>query len=229
MEQVPAVRLQRALILGDQALQLGFEGRPVGLRGHQLVDRDQERRIGDDARAAVGHPGQLGQFLHAVPGPRLGQALVQVFALPGPELGVELRPQLGDVRARVPDVQVGHAGELTHGLPVAGGGDHHDLAALLGRKLVVATGDFQAGRQPLDIPFPRAGQGLVEVVDVEHQATFGRAEQAEVGQVRVAAGLHGQPGHRRGGQVAGHRQGRAAVVGKRGDHHPPPPDRDQFG
>src|SRR5262249_33603738 len=83
---------------------------------------------------------------------------------------------------------------------------------------------LQAGRQPLDIPLPRAGQGLVEVVDVEHQAALGRAEDAEVGQVSIAAGLHRQPGYRRPGQVAGHRQGRAPVIGERGHQHPAPPD-----
>jgi hypothetical protein len=181
LEQVPAVGRQRALILAEQALQLRFEGGTVGLRRDELVGGNQERRFGDDPRAAIDHPGQLGQFLHAVPGPRLGQALVQELSLPRPELGVELRPQLGDVGARVPDVQVGHAGELAHGLPVAVDGGQDDLTALPGREAVIPPGHLQAGREPLDIPLPRAGQRLVEVVDVEHQAPFGRAEQAEVG------------------------------------------------
>ena len=33
----------------------------------------------------------------------------------------------------------------------------------------VAAGDLQARAQPLQVPLPRAGKGLVEVVDVEHQ------------------------------------------------------------
>src|SRR4029077_14940307 len=88
---------------------------------------------------------------------------------------------------------------------------------------------FQARGQPLDVPFPRAWQRLIEIVDVEDQTSLGRTEDAEVGQVRVAAGLHGQPGYRRGGQVAGHRQRRPPVVGEGGHHHPPVPTRTSSG
>ena len=33
----------------------------------------------------------------------------------------------------------------------------------------VPSGDLDAGREPLHVPFPRAGHRLVEVVQVEHQ------------------------------------------------------------
>ena len=177
---------------------------------------------------AVHQAGQLGHFLHAVPGPGLGHRLVGHLALPGLHLGLEIGPDLVQVRVRVPDLQVGHRGEVAHRLPVAGHGSRDDLAAVLAGEPVVPPGDFQAGRQPLDIPLPRAGQRLIEVVDVEDKAALGRAEDAEVRQVRIGARLHGQPGHRGGGQVSGHRQRRAAVVGERGDHHPAPPHRHQL-
>ena len=51
------------------------------------------------------------------------------------------------------------------------------------------AGDLQARRQALDVPLPRPGQGLVEVVDVEHQAALRGGEHPEVGQVGIAAGL----------------------------------------
>ena len=129
---------------------------------------------------------------------------------------------------RVPDIQVGHLGEVAHRLPVAGHGGGDDLAAVLAAEPVAAGRDFHAGGQPLDVPFPRAGRRLIEVVDVEDQQPLRGAEDAEVRQVRIPAGLHGQPGHRGTGQVAGHRQRRAAVVGERGHHHPAPPDRHQL-
>ena len=164
-------------------------------------------------------------------------SLVRALAMPSSsrlrwrtrELGVEVGPQLVHVGAGVPDVQVGHGREAAHREPVAGDRRRDDVAALLGREPVVPRRHLQAGGQPLDIPLPRARQGLVEVVDVEHQAALGGAEDAEVGQVRVTARLHRQPGDRRGGQVAGHRQGRPTVVGERGDQHPAPADRHQFG
>ena len=43
--------------------------------------------------------------------------------------------------------------------------------------------------EALDVPLERPGQRLVEVADVEHERALGRREDAEVGQVRVAAQL----------------------------------------
>ena len=93
----------------------------------------------------------------------------------------------------------------------------------------VTSGDLEAGRQALHVPLPRPGQGLVEVVDVEHQLALGRAEHAEIGQVGVAAALHVMPESRRGGQVRGHDQRRAPVEGERRDQHPSVADGHQLG
>ena len=74
----------------------------------------------------------------------------------------------------------------------------------------IARDDVQAAREPLDVPFPRAGNRLVEVVDVEHEAAFGRRELPEVGDVRVTTGLHPQPGDGRRGEVHRHDRGRTS-------------------
>ena len=63
-----------------------------------------------------------------------------------------------------------------------------------GGEPAVAAGDLKARGQPLHIPLPRAGQGLVEVVDVEHQLPLGGGEHPEVRQVRVTADLDRQTG-----------------------------------
>ncbi len=55
---------------------------------------------------------------------------------------------------------------------------------------VAARGDGEAGREALDVPLEGAGVRLVEVVDVEHEATFGGGEHAEVADVGVPAQLH---------------------------------------
>ena len=119
-------------------------------------------------------------------------------------------------------------GEPAHRGAVALGRREDDLAAGLGGEPVVPSGHGQARRQPLDVPLERAGQGLVEVVDVEDQPPLRRGERAEVGQVRVPAQLHPQPRRGRGGQVGRHRQRRSPVEGERGHQHPAVPDRHQL-
>jgi len=94
---------------------------------------------------------------------------------------------------------------------------------------VVAGGDGEARRQPLDVPFERRRERLVEVVHVEHQPPVGRREHAEVQQVRVTARLHPDIGPWRVREIPGHRRRRAAEVGERRGDHPPVPDRDQLG
>jgi hypothetical protein len=70
---------------------------------------------------------------------------------------------------RVPHVQEVLAGERAHRRSVALGRREFDLAAVLPAEPVVPAGHGQARRQPLDIPLERAGQRLVEVVDIEDQ------------------------------------------------------------
>ena len=65
--------------------------------------------------------------------------------------------------------------------------------ASFSRELPVAGGNHHAGGQALEVPFPGAREGLVEVVDVEHQRALGRGEEPEVGQVGIAADLGPQP------------------------------------
>ena len=124
---------------------------------------------------------------------------------------------------------IGRVGELPHRCAVALDACEHDLAALLGREAVVAPGDGEAGRQPFDVPLEGAGQGLVEVVDVENEPTLGRCEGTEVGQVRVPAQLDPQSRTSGCGQVGRHGQRCSTVVGERRDQHPAVPDRHQLG
>ena len=71
-----------------------------------------------------------------------------------------------------------------------------------------ATATLAASR--LDVPLERSGQGLVEVVEVEHQPPVRGGEHPEVGHVRVPAQLGADSGARPGGQVGGHHRGRPA-------------------
>jgi hypothetical protein len=77
--------------------------------------------------------------------------------------------------------------------------------AALGRaEAAVPAGDHDAGGQPRDVPLPRAGQRLADVVDVEDQPPLGAGVPAGVEPVGVAAGPHGDPGDRRAGRIGGH-------------------------
>ena len=144
------------------------------------------------------------------------------------DLGPELGPRLVHVQVRVPDVHEGLLREPAHRRAVALGRRQGDLAAGLGGEPAVPSGHGKARGQPLDVPLERAGQGLVEVVDVEDQPPLRRGERAEVRQVGVPAQLHPQPGGGRPGQIRCHRQRRTAVEGERGHQHPPVPDRHQL-
>ena len=115
-----------------------------------------------------------------------------------------------------------------HPLPVLPHAGRHDPPPPIGREPDVAAGDLGAGRHPLDVPLPRAGQRLVEVVGAEDEPAVRRREAAEVRDVGVAARLHRDPRVRRRREVGRHHGRRAAVEGERRHEHPPVADRDQL-
>ena len=197
--------------------------------GQQVGDRHDQGRVGADARLPIDLVGELGQGLHAVLGARLGQLLSGPLEHLVRDGGLVAGKGLVDVQARVEGRQVALAGKAGHGAAVAGRAGPHRRFAVGGAKAPVAAGHLEAGRQALEVPLERAGQGLVEVVDVEVHAPLGGAEDAEVGEVGVAAELGAQVGGGRGGQVAGHDQGGAAVEGEGRDQHAPVADRHQLG
>ena len=96
-----------------------------------------------------------------------------------------------DVDVRVPDVQVAHRRGLAHRAsgtrPTAGSDDRAPVASAAKPRSRPAISKLAASRLTSHSHGP--GQGLVEVVDVEHQLALGRGEDAEVRQVRVAADL----------------------------------------
>jgi hypothetical protein len=216
-------------------------------QGGQVARRDHDRRLADDPVPPVDQLAELGQRLQAVAGVRLLAplrgllrllgSLLRLFPCCSRPLRRRLR-QAGDaaaggrhhlvlVQMGVPDVHRPHLREAGHRLPVGGDRSERRLVCVRLREPVVAGGDGEAGRHPLDVVLERPRQGLVEVVQVEQQPPLGRGERAEVRQVRVPAQLGLQPGYRRDGEVGGHDRGRAPVEGERRDHHPAMPHRHQ--
>ena len=226
-EQVPPVGLQGAPVLAQHGAELLVDriGRHIG---EDVFDGHDHRRVADDPPPPVHHGGELAQRLGAVPGVGLGQQALgslEPFRL---DLGLELADGLLDVQVGIPDVQERLLGEGAHRRAVPLGCRQDDLAAGFGGEPVVPSRHGQAGGQPLDVPLERAGQGLVEIVDVEDQPPLRRGERPEIGQVRIPAQLHPKPRRGSCGQIRRHRQRGPPVEGERGYQHPPVPDRHQL-
>ena len=135
------------------------------------------------------------------------------MAPPAVEDGLRVEPG-------VPDVEVCHRRELGHRLSVRARNPSDDRARRLGRELARPGRDLEARGQPLDVPFERAGHGLVEVVHVEDQRAIRCREASEVREVGVATRLHPQPRARHRRQVGSHDHCSPAVEGERRLEHP---------
>ncbi len=207
---------------------------PFRPRCHHILDRQDERGVGDDAQLAadVGRP--LGEHPGAVSRPRLGHHLSGRLALSpaeplDPDLLADQVQERPDLQLVIPGVQRAHAGCLAHPVPILAHTRNDDGAPISRGEAAVAAHDLEARREAFDVPLPRSGEGLVEIVDVEDHPSLGRAEQPEVGQVSVAAELNDDPGPGSGGQVGRHDHRGPPIEGERGDHHPPAAEGDVLG
>ncbi len=180
------------------------------------------------APAAVGAPlGDLGEEAAVVPPPRL----VDGPPHHGPGLGIHL--QSGDVRrvgtrGLVPDVEGALRRQAPHRVLVAGDRLHDGSAPLGRRRARIRDGDREAGREALEIPFPRADRDLVEIVEVEDDVALRRTEQAEIVRVRVAVHHHVDAAARPARQVPGHDMGGPAQEREGRGRHPGDPQGDQM-
>jgi hypothetical protein len=75
--------------------------------------------------------------------------------------------------ARIPHIEFTHRGERAYPVAVSPRAGSHDVLTPFATKAVLLCDDRDACHQALDIPFPGTGQCLVEVVDVEEQASLG--------------------------------------------------------
>ena len=215
---------------------------PTALRGercevaaHHLV-RDpldvlrvlDERRIVDDAAPPVDHLRDVRQERDAGVVARLADRALGLGD-GGRILVLRQREDRLDVDLLVPGLERRQLRQAGHVVAVRTHRRPHGRVAHLHLEAEGAARDVHAGGEALHVPLPRSRQGLVEVVDVEHEMALGRGEDAEVQHVRVTARLHLQPAHRRGGEVVGHHLGRAAQERERRDHHAPDADRHQLG
>lgn len=138
---------------------------------------------------------------------------------PLPHLGWEGGDHRRLVDPGVPGGEVSELCVLAHTLPV--GGDCGACSGLRRRRISPekASSDDRARRQPLEIPLPRPWEGLVEVVDPEDEAPLDRAEDAEVRNVHIPAGLDRRAGRRRRREIGRHHPGRSTEECERRRQH----------
>src|SRR5215467_2086918 len=140
---------------------------------------------------------KLVERLHVVLAARLGYDTLGVTPQPGRD-----RTEHGSlVDEIVPDLHVSHLRIAPDALAIRA---HDRLSCLLAPSLVAphkTNGDSGAGSKALEVPFPRPGMDLVEVVDREDEAAFCRSINAEVGNVHVAAAHHLHAGDRSGREI----------------------------
>ncbi len=134
-----------------------------------------------------------------------------------------------DVQARVPDIEVPHRRESPHCLAVFADRGENGGPSLLGGEFAIAPGDLKACGEALQIPLPWPRKGLIEVIDVQYQAPIGGGEDAEVGEVGIAACLNPQPGIGGLGEVHRHDRRCATKEGERRGQHPPIANRHELG
>jgi hypothetical protein len=144
LQQVTPVGLQRAPIGPDQAAQFPFDSDSFPPVRQQVLDRSYQRRVRNDPALAGDLMGQLGERLHAVPGPGLGKVRLSFGALFGAGFRLELREQLPSLDVGIPDVEVPHPGGLFQPCPVLLDPGQHDLPPLGGREPAVPAGDLEA-------------------------------------------------------------------------------------
>src|SRR5204862_6676271 len=123
--------------------------------------------------------------------------------------------------ARVPAVALGHRSDRGHRGPVGAHACQDSGLALWPLEAAIASANRDAGGKPLDVPLERAGQRLVEVVDVEDELAVRGLEDTEVREVCVTAELDAQARIGTRGQVGGHDRGGAPVEGEGGGEHAP--------
>ena len=188
-------RLQRVAIFRYEWKRNSSE-KQIDVDAHELVDWNDQGRSARDAPPSLHNGRHLSDRLPAVAAAGFGDTLfghleASLAPLPMPrrERRFHSCQDVVDVETCVPDVEDRSLGEVAHGCSVLLDGYERSLPTLLPRKVVVASRDHEARREPLDVPFERTGQRFVEVVDVEDQSPLRRRIRAEIRKVRVTTQL----------------------------------------
>ena len=141
---------------------------------------------------------------------------------------LEVADQAPVVHGVVPDIQLGQRRVPAHALAVGLNTGGHCGISLRRVDPVLPRCYHETGGEALDVPLERAGEGFIEVTQVERQVPLRCSPEAEVQDVRIAAELHDQPAVGLRCEVTSHdRRGAPVVVPGRG-RHALVPDRNEF-
>ena len=108
-----------------------------------------------------------------------------------------------------------HFGEVMDTFPVTPGEDAHGIAAAAFGFLGLSRGEIDAGGEPLDIPFERATEALVEVVDIEGETAIEGGIRAEIAHMGVPTELVQDAGVGLMAEVVCHHRNGAAKIAER--------------
>ena len=209
IEQATTICLERRSVLGEQLVD---EGRLLG-----VIDRHPDRRILGDAGPASRCRGEL---LEGTSAGAVALLLLDVHRDSASVGGFEEAQQAVDVHPVVPDVELGHGGVAGHPKSIRVSCSPRRCQRDLLPDAVDPRRDDEARRQPLEIPLEGAGEGLVEVTEIEHQVPLWRRPQAEVEDVRITTELDIETAIGLRGEVSGHDAGGTSVEVPRRDRHP---------
>ena len=145
------------------------------------------------------------------------------------EVALELVERLLYVKVCIPHIERPHLREALHRRAILLCAGAHGIAAVVLGEVAVASADLDARSKAFDVPFPRAGCGFVEVVDIEHEMARGAREDAEVRDVRVADALHLDAADRLRGEVVCRDDGCAAEERERRGGHALVAERHELG
>ena len=144
---------------------------------------------------------------------QIGETLLHLT----PQLdGIDIGHSLHKVYALAPGDHRRHRRKLRHVLAVGPCGGASQRAALFLCKLRYPSSDSQAGSQAFNVPFERAGQCFVEIVEVKDRRAFRRGIGAKICEVGVATRLQPNPGARHARKIGSHDSRSATEERERG-------------
>ena len=117
--------------------------------------------------------GETAERAEIVPRPGLREGAVDPLTAAPAEILKISGSEFVDIGLDVPHLEGGHLREAAHRPAIAATDSPDGGRPITVVEPAVAAGDLDTGREPFDVPFPRAGQRLVEVVQVEDQAPLG--------------------------------------------------------
>ena len=119
-------------------------------------------------------------------------------------------------------------GALLHRFAIRRRRLNRDLLCFCRTESTPARGENETRGEALQVPFERCWRGLIEIVDIEDDVSFGGCETAEIDQMAVPAGMNDYSARGCGSEVVGLDEGGPSEIRKRRLEHPAMSNRNQI-